>query len=64
MVSHPQKWVETAAKLGGNGFTFHYEAEYDDIEELIASIKLHKMRVGLALKPKTQIDDKIKSLID
>ena len=64
MVSHPQKWVSKVAECGGNTFTFHYEADYEDIEALINDIKANNMKVGLALKPKTQIDDKIKDLID
>ena len=63
MVQKPQDWVATVAKYGGKQFTFHYEATFDDIEKLIQEIKDNNMRVGLALKPKTQVDDTIRDLI-
>ena len=63
MVSDPAKWIQPLKQAGGNQFVFHYESEIEDIEQLIQDIKDHDMKVGLALKPKTPIDDTIMSLI-
>ena len=63
MVSHPQKWVVPLKNAGGDQFVFHYESEIDDYEALIKDIKDNGMKVGMALKPKTPIDDKILEIL-
>ncbi|EGR29620.1 ribulose-phosphate 3-epimerase, putative [Ichthyophthirius multifiliis] len=61
MVSEPQKWVKDFGKAGANQMTFHYET-VENHEELCQLIRDNGMKVGMAIKPKTQIDDKIKKL--
>ena len=64
MWSDPKKWVVPCKKAGGDQFVFHYESEIDDYEELIKDIKDNGMKVGMALKPKTPIDDTILGLLN
>lgn len=56
MVANPKQWVEPIAKAGGDQYTFHFEAA-DDVEGTIDLIRKHGMRVGLAIKPKTDIKE-------
>ncbi|CAI9111556.1 OLC1v1011807C1 [Oldenlandia corymbosa var. corymbosa] len=56
MVTNPLDYVEPMAKAGASGFTFHVEASQDNWKELIKSIKSKGMRPGVALKPKTPIE--------
>ena len=43
------------AEAGADMFTFHIEAT-DDAPGLIKAIKAAKMKVGIAIKPKTPVD--------
>ena len=63
MVSDPAKWVEPLKEAGGDQMVFHYEAEIENIEDLIQDIKNHGMKVGLAVKPKTPVDDTLMDLL-
>jgi ribulose-phosphate 3-epimerase len=58
MVSQPDRWVQSMATAGANTFTFHVEVDpiEDNIHRLIAHIKSHGMRVGIAIKPNTPPD--------
>jgi ribulose-phosphate 3-epimerase len=58
MVSQPDRWVQSMATAGANTFTFHVEVDpiEDNIHRLIAQIKSHGMRVGIAIKPNTSPD--------
>lgn len=62
MVSNPEQWVDDMAAAGANIFTFHIEVEGHKIE-LIQKIRSKGMKVGIALKPKTPVEDVI-PLID
>ena len=64
MISHPEKYVEEFSKSGADQMTFHVEANIDSLEKLIVKIKENKMRVGLAVKPKTVIDHTITRFLD
>jgi len=64
MISDPYKWVESLAKSGGDQMTFHIEANIDSLEQLIMKIRENKMRVGVALKPKTLLDHTITKFLD
>jgi ribulose-phosphate 3-epimerase len=55
MVSEPERWVEDFGKAGANGYTFHIEAT-KNVPSLIAQIKNAGMKVGIALKPGTNIE--------
>eukprot|EP00833_Pecoramyces_ruminatium_P014050 jgi/Orpsp1_1/1188082/evm.model.d7180000062336.1 len=59
MASEPEKWVDEFAKVGANMFTFHIEAAAEKTEALIEKIKKAGMKVGLAVKPKTPVEDVI-----
>ena len=54
MVYEPQKYVEQFAKARVKTFIFHIEA-VPEPQEIIKKVKKSKMKVGLALNPKTNI---------
>lgn len=56
-------FIEPFAEAGANGFTFHYEAEYPDVRQVCQAIRNKKMKVGLAIKPKTPLDNTIRQLV-
>jgi ribulose-phosphate 3-epimerase len=64
MISDPMKYVEDLSKSGADQMTFHIEANIDCLEKLILKIKENKMRVGVAVKPKTAIDHSIIKFLD
>jgi ribulose-phosphate 3-epimerase len=55
MVSNPEFWVEPFSKSGCSLFTFHIEATLEPIS-LIGKIREAGMKVGIAVKPKTNIE--------
>ncbi|CDP21754.1 unnamed protein product [Coffea canephora] len=57
MVTNPLDYIEPFGKAGASGFTFHVEASKDNWQELIQKIKSKGMRPGVALKPKTPIEE-------
>jgi len=62
MVSDPEKWVEDFAKAGADQYTFHIEAT-DHPKKLAEKIRSLGMKVGIAIKPETNIDELVR-LID
>lgn len=56
MVSNPEQWVQEIKDAGGDQYTFHLEAARDPAG-LIEQIKATGMRVGMALRPGTPIED-------
>ena len=54
MVYEPQNYVEQLAKAKVKTFIFHIEA-MPEPQEIIKKVKKSKMKVGLALNPKTSI---------
>ena len=58
MVTNPAQWVDDMASAGANIFTFHVEvdAPTGDHKPLIEAIKAKGMKVGIAIKPGTNID--------
>lgn len=54
MVYEPQNYIEQLAKNKIKTFIFHIEA-VPEADELIKKVKKSKMKVGLALNPKTNI---------
>ncbi|KNC78200.1 ribulose-phosphate 3-epimerase [Sphaeroforma arctica JP610] len=54
MVSKPEQWVQDIADAGGDQFTFHFEST-ENPEALIQQIKDAGMKVGVAVKPNTDI---------
>ena len=56
MVAKPEQWIEEMAKAGANQYTFHIESTSpENIPEIIRKIKEADMKVGLGLKPKTDV---------
>mmetsp|Transcript_35267 Transcript_35267/g.60406 ORF Transcript_35267/g.60406 Transcript_35267/m.60406 type:complete len:226 (-) Transcript_35267:33-710(-) len=63
MVSEPRKWIKDFQQAGANGYTIHIEAvEENDIVDVLKEIKEARMQVGVAIKPKTEIE-KVKNLV-
>ena len=63
MVSEPQRWIKDFKDAGASGYTVHIEAiNPDQVEETLISIRDAGLRVGVAVKPKTEVDS-LKPLI-
>ena len=56
MVTNPQGLLNSFAKAGANGITFHIEA-VDNPGSLIDQIKSLKLEVGISLKPATPLEE-------
>jgi ribulose-phosphate 3-epimerase len=58
MIKNPQNFIEAFVKAGANIITFHYEALDSDTKrfQLIQTIKRHKVKVGMCIKPLTEVD--------
>jgi len=59
MIQSPEKYIKQFADVGSNIFKFHYEAEFSSIENMSKKIRSHNMIPGLAINPKTKINDEI-----
>ena len=55
MVEHPLQFIDSFAGAGSDLITVHIEAK-DKIPDMIAQIKKNGCKVGLSLKPKTNIN--------
>lgn len=55
MVAKPLQWIEPMADAGCTQYTYHYEST-DDQSTTIRQIREAGMKVGLAIKPDTQVD--------
>ena len=57
MISDPLKYVEDFVKAGADIITFHYEAlkSYEERKEVITKIKSFNVKVGMSIKPKTDV---------
>ncbi|XP_018334935.1 ribulose-phosphate 3-epimerase [Agrilus planipennis] len=62
MVSNPEQWIEPMADAGVNLYTFHIEP-VKEIPKTCRKIREAGMKVGLALKPATGIED-VRQFID
>ncbi len=54
MIAKPEDYIESFAKAGSDIITFHIESE-DDPKEIIRLIKYYKKKVGVSVRPKTDI---------
>ncbi|XP_056286888.1 ribulose-phosphate 3-epimerase [Pseudoliparis swirei] len=56
MVSRPEQWVKSMAAAGASQYTFHIEATTNP-GNLIKEIQESGMKVGLAIKPATTVEE-------
>ncbi|XP_040213390.1 ribulose-phosphate 3-epimerase [Rana temporaria] len=56
MVAKPEQWVKPMSAAGANQYTFHLEAT-ENPGILIKDIRESGMKVGLAIKPNTTVED-------
>jgi ribulose-phosphate 3-epimerase len=57
MVAKPEQWIQEMAGAGVNQYTFHIESTTrENIPDLIRKIKEADMKVGLGIKPKTDVN--------
>ncbi len=54
MISQPEKYVESFARAGSDIITFHIEAEGEP-KEIIRLIRYFKKKVGVSVRPKTDV---------
>ena len=56
MISDPLKYAKDFAKAGADLITFHYESD-NDPKEVIDEIKRLGCKVGISVKPKTNVEE-------
>ena len=56
MINRVNKFLDDYIKAGSNIITFHYEIN-EDLNKLIDKIKQNRIKVGIALKPKTTYEE-------
>lgn len=56
MVSRPQQWIEPMADAGVDQYTFHIEPVLDSVPDTCRKMREAGMKVGLALKPGTDVN--------
>jgi ribulose-phosphate 3-epimerase len=54
MIKEPEKYIESFAKAGSDIITFHSEID-EDPKEVIKLIRYYKKKVGVSIKPKTEV---------
>lgn len=54
MIKEPEKYIESFAKAGSDIITFHSEID-EDPKEVIKLIRYYKKKVGISIKPKTDL---------
>ncbi len=65
MIKNPGKYIESFVKAGSDIITFHSEIE-EDHKEVIKLIRYYKKKVGISIKPKTDLKkiENVLSMID
>ncbi|CAH2071553.1 unnamed protein product, partial [Iphiclides podalirius] len=56
MVSKPEQWIAPMADAGINQYTFHIEP-VTNVDEVCRKVKEHGMKVGVAIKPGTPVEE-------
>ncbi|MBK23859.1 MAG: ribulose-phosphate 3-epimerase [Halobacteriovorax sp.] len=67
MVSNPEFYIESLKDMNLHNFTWHIEAQSEDVLSLISKAKKHYSSVGLSIKPKSNLNllsDEILCAID
>lgn len=57
MVRNPQQWIEPMADAGVDQYTFHIEPVVKTVPDIVRKIKESGMKVGLAIKPETSLEE-------
>ena len=57
MIENPIKYVDAFVDAGSDLITFHFEATKDKTIETIEKIKSRGVKVGLSIKPQTQVNE-------
>lgn len=57
MVSEPEMWIEHMADAGVDLYTFHLEPVVNTVWRVCKKVKEAGMKAGLAIKPKTGVED-------
>lgn len=57
MIENPIKYVEPFVKAGSDLITFHFEATKDKTLETIEKIRSFNKKVGISIKPKTNVEE-------
>jgi ribulose-phosphate 3-epimerase len=65
MIRNPEKYIESFARYGSDIITFHIEVE-EDPKEIIRLIRYYKKKVGVSIRPKTDLGaiEKILPMVD
>lgn len=56
MVQNPQEWISPMADANVDQYTFHIEPVKDSVADVCRKVREAGMKVGLALKPGTNLD--------
>lgn len=66
MIENPEKYIEPFAKAGSDVLTFHYEAckNTEHVKKIVSLIKSFGVKVGISIKPKTEVKSIIPFLQD
>lgn len=62
MIDEPIRYIEEYRKAGADWITVHYEA-CEEIEKTLDRVKDSGAKVGISIKPKTELNDQLKHLI-
>lgn len=62
MVQRPQQWIESMADAGVDLYTYHIEPVLDQVDEISRKIRESGMKVGLAIKPGTDLEAIVKHI--
>jgi ribulose-phosphate 3-epimerase len=63
MVESPERHFRAFREAGADSVTFHYEA-VEDVAAVAAAAREHDLGVGVALKPKTAVEEVAEAAID
>ena len=63
MVESPERHFRAFREAGADSVTFHYEA-VEDVAAIAAAAREHGLAAGVALKPKTAVEEVAKAAID
>ena len=65
MITDPYRYIDEFVKCGADIITFHYESEtHENVKKTIELIKKHNKKVGISVKPGTDIEEIYKYLYD